>query len=249
MTLIPSTAASAVYHDALTTARGWRNLCFFVLLLILLVQLGLFLTAKFTDYIPVEGAQTTGGQTEVPTGVEIERTQTVDEDGEPEVDRDVRPVTSGVDTGAFQSALYMTLYFTLWAGLIFSLLMSLTLAFTTLVMLNGRTVGVSREVGAFFWSLVLLLLLIPWQAILNHPTLAGGMFHLPGVLYTWPELEANAKDFQQPDWLGWVRFVFWPVVALLILLVVHSKARRGVKEALGEDLGMTDEPLRDRPLA
>ena len=35
MTLVPSTAASAVYHDALTTARGFRSLCFFLLLLIL----------------------------------------------------------------------------------------------------------------------------------------------------------------------------------------------------------------------
>jgi len=253
MTLIPSTAASAVYHDALTTARGWRNLCFLVLLLILLIQLALFFTAKYTDYIPVEGVSTPGGQIRVPTGAETTETTTLeaeaDGDVEAETDRDVDVATSEVDADQFQQLIYMVLYASLWAGLVFSILMSLTLAFTTLVMLNGRTVGVSREVSAFFWSLLLLLLLVPWHAILNHPTFRGGMFHLPGVLYTWPELNENAKDFQRPDWLGWVRFVLWPAVALLVLLVVQGKARRGVKEALGEDLAMTDEPLRDRPLA
>ena len=49
-----------------------------------------------------------------------------------------------------------------------------------------------------------------------------------------------------PPWLGWVRFVGWPVVALLLLLAVGAKARRGVKEALGEDLPDLDV---DRPIS
>ncbi len=251
MTLIPSTAASAVYHDALTTARGWRNLCFLILLLILLVQLGLFFTARFTDYIPVQGASTQDGQVEVPTGLETREGTEIEAEGdrlEVEEDTDFSISTSDLDADQVEDWLYMLLYATLWGGLVFAILLSLTLVFTTLVMLNGRTVGVSREASAFFWSLILLMLLIPWQSILNHPTLQGGMFHVPGVLYTWPELDQNARQFNDPQWLGWARFVFWPVVALFVLFVVQSKARRGVKEALGEDLAITDEPLRDRPL-
>jgi hypothetical protein len=255
MTLIPSTAASAVYHDALTTARGWRNLCFLLLLLILLAQLGLFLAARFTDgVIPVEGDSAKSGQTEIPS-IDINATEQTeleaDGDVDTDTDIDVNQSTATVDSDFMQDLLYMVLYFTLWGGLVFCILMSLTLVFTTLVMLNGRTVGVSREVSAFFWSLILLLLLIPWQAILNHPTFAGGPFHVPGVLYTWAELEANGEQFQEgrADWLGWVRFVVWPVAALFVLFVVQAKARRGVKEALGEDLAVMDEPLRDRPLA
>lgn len=236
MTLIPSTAASAVYHDALTTARGWRNLCFLVLLLVLLAQLALFFTARLTDYIPIEGAGSDAGKVRVVADVDDSTTQPAA--GEAEV-----RFSADID----DDWLHMLLYFTLWAGLAFSILLSLTLTFTTLVMLNGRTVGVSRQVSAFFWSLVLLLLLIPWQCILNHPTLAGGRFHLPGVLYTWAELSERAR-FDNSDWLGWMRFAVWPIVALLVLLAVQAKARRGVKEALGEDLGLGDEPLRDRPL-
>lgn len=237
MTLIPSTAASAVYHDALTTARSWRNLCFLILLLVLLGQLGLFFTARLTEYLPVQGAGPDAGQVQVTADVGEPTTQPSDDD-----DR-LLNISAEIE----DDWVYMALYVTLWAGLVFAILMSLTLAFTTLVMLNGRTVGVASEVGAFFWSLVLLLLLIPWQSILNHPTLAGGPFHLPGVLYTWEELYANAR-FENGDWVQWLRFVVWPVVALLVLLSVQGKARRGVKEALGEDLALGDEPLRDRPL-
>ena len=254
MTLIPSTAASAVYHDALTTARGWRNLCFLVLLLILLTQLALFIVSRTTEgkYIPARGAER--AEVQLPSGGELTEEADADQgddDAELDADRDLSIRTTGVASEDVSDWLYMVLYASLWGGLVFSILLSITLGFTTLVMLNGRTVGVSREVSAFFWSLVLLLLLVPWQGILNHPGLANGPFHLPGVLYTWSELYENGYRFQEgrPDWLGWVRFIVWPVVALLVLLIVHSKARRGVKEALGEDLAIMDEPLRDRPLA
>lgn len=254
MTLIPSTAASAVYHDALTTARGWRNLCFIVLFLILAGQLALFLTARFTEgVIPVRGDEAEMGQAEIPTGVDIDQTTrpVIDEDGEIETDRDIDAdvTTSRFEAGDVQTWLYFVLYACLWCGLVFSILMSVILLVTTLVMLNGRTVGVSRQISGFFWSLVLILLLIPWQGILNHPPIGGGPFHVPGVLYTWHELYENGNEFyKRPDWLGWVRFVVWPAVALLVLLVAQAKARRGVKEALGEDLGLSEEPLRDRPL-
>ena len=256
MTLVPSTAASAVYHDALTTARGFRNLCFLLLLLILLLQLALFFTARFTDNtIPVRGSQAESGEVEIPSGIssttrpEIDRE--ADGDVEVETDLDLDVSTSTVSSERVAGWIYMALYLTLWGGMILALLLSMTLIFTTLVMLNGRTVGVSRVASAFFWSLLLLLLLFPWQSVLNHPTLMAGIegdrFHIPGVLYTWPELYENGKEFyNRPAWLGWMRFVVWPVVALLLLLIVQSKARRGVKEALGEDLPDLDV---DRPVA
>lgn len=246
MTLIPSTAASAVYHDALTTARFWRNLCFLVLFLAIAGQLALFFTARFTDYVPVEGAKP-GEMSIQPSTPAEPATQPQDEADETPVEDLVEKAMPSTDQ-ELRHWIHAALYATMWGALIFSILMSLTLLFTTLVMLNGRTVGVAKEVSAFFWSLVLILLLVPWQWILNHPTIAGGPFHLPGVLYTWPELNERAR-FDASDIMEWARFVIWPVFALLVLLTVQGRARRGVKEALGEDLAMIEEPLRDRPLA
>ena len=243
MTLVPSTAAGAVYHDALSTARGVRTLCFLVLLLCLVGQIALFLTAKFSDAIPVQGAQ---AQVTAPTGVDATT-------GSPDVegDADVNVTSSSVDTHAAEPWLYAILYLTLFAGMIFSLLLSLTLLFTTLVMLNGRTVGVARAAKAFLLSLLLLLLLMPWQSILNHPTLAGGPFRIPGLLYTWSELDRNAKDFTVADWLGWARFLVWPLIGLILLIVVFAKSGRGIKEALGEDLpdATDDDAALDRPIS
>jgi hypothetical protein len=242
MTLVPTTAASAVYHDALTTARGFRRLCVLVLLLVLVGQLALFFTAKYWEGFP--GRESAGGEITLTTGVgtEIDRELEVD-DGvfETEPDVDLTAEQTSVDAQTVTGGLYMAVYATLWLGLVFSMLLSLTLAFTTLVMLCGRTVGVSRVARAFLWSLLLVLLLVPWQAVLSHPTVAGGPFHVPGVLFTWPELLRNVPSFVGAEWLGWVRFVGWPVVALILLLIVAVGSGGGIKQALGEDLPDADD--------
>ena len=226
MTLVPTTAAAAVYHDALSTARGFRTLCFLVLLLCLLGQIGTFFAAKYWEDFPGREA----GDAAVTTSVES-----------------TEDLADGDDGDVLTGGLYMLAYATLWLGLVFGILLSLTLCFTTLVMLCGRTVGVDRVAKAFLWSLVLLLLLVPWQSVLTHPSVSGGPFHIPGVLWTWPELMRNVPDFAGQQWLGWVRFVGWPVVALILLAVVYAASGGGIKRALGEDLAGDD--LDDRPVS
>jgi hypothetical protein len=95
------------------------------------------------------------------------------------------------------------------------------------------------------------VLLFPWQSLWNYPgagtlqsqptamedTLIGPRFGLPGVLYTWPELQHHAHFLTNPPTaaiLGWGRFVGWPVVAIIILLMVQARSSRGLKFALGE---------------
>lgn len=246
MTLVPSTAASAVYHDALSTARGFRSLCVLILVLTLVGQLALFFVARYGgDIVPVQTRQTAEATDAGLQGTGEAADEPVVEDiGEAEDAVTITATEEEVDVDVEQSLvrtlLYMLLYASLWVGLVFSILLSLTLVFTTLVMLNGRTVGVERAAKAFLYSLLLLMLLVPWQSILNHPTFAGGLFHLPGALYTWPELNMRA-NFPDNDWLGWARFVVWPVVALLLTLIVFAKSGRGIRQALGEDLPQVDD--------
>lgn len=247
MTLVPSTAASAVYHDALSTARSFRSLCVVILVLTLLGQMALFFTARYGgDVIPVQPRETAAsvdrGLVETEADAEAPARAGEAENLTEGVDfsADEDEVRVDVEKSTLQSILYMLLYASLWVGLVFSILLSLSLVFTTLVMLNGRTVGVERVAKAFLYSLLLLMLIMPWQSILNHPTFAGGLFHLPGVLYTWPELNTRAM-FPDNDWLGWARFVGWPLVALLLTLIVFAMSGRGVRQALGEDLANVDE--------
>ena len=207
-------AASAVYADALVTARRFAGLCLLVLFLCIAGQITLFLLTKFEV---------------IELGVGPE--------------------------GNFRGALYMALYATLFLGLTSAILLVLTQGFIVLVMLSGRTVGVVPATRALILSLVLLMLVVPWQSILVDPrpeasTAAievGEAWRVPGVLYSYGELDGNYPNFENADWLGWARFVGWPALALLIWLMTWLRGRRGVKQALGEaDAGYND--LRDEPM-
>ena len=243
MTLVPSTAASAVYHDALTTARRFRTLCVLMLLLALLVQVGLFFASMYWSDFPKPGEQ---GDVAIAAGVDVATTTDTeidrDADGsvEVETDRDLEmsTETTSLSKQTMREIGYMVVYATLWIGMAFSILLTLTLGFIVLVMLNGRTVGVPQVTKAFTKSLLLLVLFIPWQAVLMHPTLRGGAFHVPGVLYTWMELlgTGHYAAYEREEWLMWVRFVGWPAVAFILVLLASFGSGRGIKQALGEDL-------------
>jgi hypothetical protein len=81
-----------------------------------------------------------------------------------------------------------------------------------------------------------------------HRDDTAALFHVPGVLWTFEELRADAKA----DWGGtsrtilkWSRYVGFPVLAILLLLVVQVQSSRGLKLALGE----TEMPGHEAPPA
>jgi hypothetical protein len=131
-------------------------------------------------------------------------------------------------------------------GLVLSIVLSFVLLLLTMIMLVGRLIGVSKVTSAFIGSLLLLVLLFPWQAVLMTPlTPAEGVetrFKVPGVLYTWSEVTnptygaTFSTDGKQPTFaiLRWARFTVWPAVALVLLLTVQSRSSRGLRLALGE---------------
>jgi hypothetical protein len=137
-----------------------------------------------------------------------------------------------------------------FAGLILPALLSVVLYLILKVQLVGRLVGVGRMTQAFLWSVLLVMLLFPWQAVLNNPAInynkpdnAIGM-KIPGVIYTWAEV--SNPDFgatflmndPKPDIesliLKWARYVAFPVLSILILTIIHFKSHRGLQQSLGE---------------
>jgi hypothetical protein len=76
--------------------------------------------------------------------------------------------------------------------------------------------------------------------ITTAPLLPNEDFKVPGVLYTWGEITHPyyGATFQTTDWrkatLHWARYVGFPVLALIILLVLQVRSSRGLKMALGE---------------
>src|SRR5215217_1703976 len=122
-------------------------------------------------------------------------------------------------------------------GTILPILLALVLLLIVNVMLVGRLIGLSRVTSAFIWCLLLALLLFPWQAFFGGTTEPTD-FRLPGLIYTWDELVRNAKFGTEGDlklaMLKWARFVVFPVLALILLMIVQIKSNRGLRQALGE---------------
>ena len=210
-------ATAADYADAMMAARRAKNWLFLFLLLIVLGQLGMFFAIRHNPAL-------------------------IGSAGTP-------PTTQ---PGGFQVAKLMEYFVAItgFAGIILAMVLAAVQLLIVTIMLVGRLIGVSRVTSAFIWGLLLIVLLFPWQSLLLSPVSAAansqGMtdteFKLPGVLYTWGEIThpTLGATFNPADltanlaYLRWARFVIWPSIAVLLLLVIQSKSSRGLRMALGE---------------
>ena len=122
-------------------------------------------------------------------------------------------------------------------GVVLPVMLAVDLLLMVNIMLVGRLVGVSQVVSAFLWSTGLILMLFPWQAFLANANFTSSEFKIPGVLYTWDELLARARwdgakvGFSQAM-LHWGRFAFFPILAVIVLLIAQFKSGQGVKKAV-----------------
>ena len=215
-------AVAADYADAMLVARRWKNIFFLLLFLFLVIQIGAFFFVRFYNSGTV--TLTAGSSATQPA---IATTH--------DVSIGLAWLTSFVDFLAMICVVGLAVVLLLIVG----------------IMLVGRLVGVAHVTGAFVWCVVLAALLFPWQSLWNYPVAdtvqttptptenleVGPHYGLPGVLYTWPELERRAHFPNAPyaaASLGWARFVIWPIAALIILASVQVRSTRGLRFALGE---------------
>ncbi|HEV2292749.1 MAG TPA: hypothetical protein VGR35_02775 [Tepidisphaeraceae bacterium] len=215
-------ATAADYADAIMTARRAKNTLFLLLLLILLTQLTLFFVGRYTDVNFADDAATVEATV---------ITSTADVTTQPAVAGKWRAV----------DLLEYLVSATAFLGIAMTIVLAVVLLLIVKIMLVGRLIGVARLTSAFIWTVVLAVLLFPWQAFWEDYS-----FKLPGVLYTWDELVRRVKLQPERDdaVLFWARFVGLPVLALIILLVIQVKSRRGLQQALGEaNYDSTSAPL------
>lgn len=205
----PSIATSADYADALIVARRAKHWLFLILLLMLLVHIAMFFVARYTNIFPVATTAAKTTATTIPTTHPTRLTEEIH-------------YLTGITT---------------FFGTILPPLMSMVLLLIVHIMLVGRLIGVARVTSAYIWSLLLALLLFPWQAFLGKVQFYSGDFRIPGVLFTWEELVAEARFGTQPLELAivkWARFLVFPLLTLIVLMMVQAKSNRGLRQALGE---------------
>lgn len=227
----PSNIATAAdYADAMMIARRAKNVLFFLLLLMLLLQLTIFFIARDTQHILPDAAAAPSLSEAAPHPATL-----------PAVMPATVPATQTVTTVADKAMAPAVLRYVTaiidFLGIVFILVLAVVLLLIIKIMLVGRLIGVAQVTSAFIWCIFLALLLFPWQSFLQNTDFTGE-FKIPGILYTWSELINGAKfastGFNPETVLHWARFVGWPVIALILLLVVQAKSSRGLRAALGE---------------
>lgn len=237
----------AEYRSAFDTLRGFKNLFWWLLLILIVLDLAALAVVAFLpayrDAIesPSEAAQV------VPDAAAPEDADEADalEDDLIALDDDEPADDATPPSGVAQDlprpgATYRTLHNVMlvllpvfrFVALVAALLLTLTLLIELMVSLTGQLGGAGSFAGAFVWSALLALLFIPWDRALLGPWIP------PSVMYYGPDLvpDTSAIVWNRPaniDWeptiLYWVRYVAYPVVAILILIVIQAKFSRGRK--------------------
>jgi len=129
------------------------------------------------------------------------------------------------------NAMRVALPTTEFVGRLSALLLCLSLLMAVQIALVGR-LPVAGIVQAFFWSLIVLALLMPWERLAPTST------RLPGVFTDVAALEMPDEVAGAPSSLSGVvaplRFVGYPLLAVLILLFANSRFHRSFREALAQ---------------
>ena len=125
-------------------------------------------------------------------------------------------------------ALPATKFIALAAGV----LLVLTMLTAVQLSLVGRTGGAAGFISGFFWSLLLLVFLVPWQQIIGSTYACGALYNL-GDLIDWTgRITWGAKDVSLVKQIFYYdRFIGYPVFVLLLCIVVQVKFVRGWRRA------------------
>jgi len=214
------------------TARTARTIFGFALMLILLIQLVLFILVHFTARLNNHVTPDSLASTQINPPATTAPAATTPTSSPRSFPRLFLKYLVGLCD-----------YF----GLIFAVLLCLMLLLLLNVMLIGRLIGVSHVTSAFIWSLVVLLLVFPWQAFLNNQDLPSIEWKVPGVLFTWDELVYHGRfeNFGNGWFQNWVRFVIAPIVTMVLTFTVLLKSGAGLRMALGEENGLSKKQKDD----
>ncbi len=209
-------SAAGAYVEAMRTVRGVKNLFFGLLVVVILFLVAAFCLVQYAG------------------------------------------VLKGASKPFWDNWLSWAFPFSAFVGVVVGCLYVLTLLVGLKISLAGRLEGAAGLTKGFFWSLLFLAILLPWQNILVHKVAGEQMPMLrtvPGVLYGFDELkqktsvdEKEAKvasisrrkdkdkealekeeegtkvDVPKEARLA-IRFILYPIAALLLLVAAQSKYR------------------------
>ncbi len=216
--------------EAVSVFRAWKNFFFLVVLVcLLIVQISFWLVDAKMVPVPPERVSSSDQSALAPgaaTPVVSEQSPTVtDPNG-----------TASDSTTAYGPAILAWLTFErleriieLANGvlIIAAALFCLSMFFSLTVSLIGRLGGINHIARAFFLSLIMLVLVLPWQKMLG--------LAVPGVVYTPSELIAwmSTKTATTLNTVVYyLRFFGYWLIVLLLLVMAQLRSARWTKSIL-----------------
>ncbi len=210
----------AEWAKALDSVKAAKNLFWALIGLSILIQISAFVAVNTFDIITPVAYSNAGTQ---PTTAE--------------------PADQTESITWWTHTLQWVLPATKFVALVASVLLSLMLLLSVKLSLVGKLSGIDGYMSSFMWSLILLMMLIPWQQALNFELASGALFNL-GQLKTVLAEVKPAFGAHDPTrftrLLFHVRFAIYPITALFVLLAVQIKYARGLRATL-ELFGPADE--------
>ncbi len=227
MSRVEYQAELAEYADAFRTTRLAKNVFAWIVFAAILVQIAGFVLVHFVGVLDASAGEDPG---EVSLAARP-AAETEAEGAEPEA-----PADSVEGVALWYNILLWGFPAAKFFGLVTAILLALALMFAVKIALQGGFAGVAALVSAFFWSLILVAMITPWQQVFNTTVVTG-------ALYNYGELKLHASALKE-SWGGgkaagtmeWIvyyaRFLAYPIVALLVWLVVMVRFGGGCRRAL-----------------
>ena len=255
------------FRDALRTVRNAKCWLLVFLSLALAVQITAFVLVDMGGLLDAEAAEAEP-EAAVEAAADLEAAAPADEAGVVEtVDDDdvvadeavaevVADEESGdeeaVDSDHTRDVLMWTLGGTKFLCVVFGLLLVLTVLFSVKLSLVGRVGAPSGFLSAFYWSLILLVVLIPWQTVLAPTAACGATFSLGDLLAQHADVKGDDIDLKS-DFLAlsfyYARFMAYPALALLMVVLVGLQFANGYRPLKRGSAGVAAAPPAPAPPA
>ena len=203
------------YAGAMRTISAARRLFLLLLVLSLLLHVGAYCIGRWTNVLaptpPAEPETASPSAEAAPEAIDPE------EAAEPEF-------------GMVYYAVRLVMPLAEFVGQVSCGALVLCYLLAVNVALSGRLGGVRGTVSAFFWMVVLLALLFPWDRWLGD---LRGQVQIPGVYFTFDEVTDLADEFPNltAAVVHYVRFLGYPLLAFIIALVGDRRYAKGYRLA------------------
>jgi len=213
------------YAGALRTISAARGLFLLLLILSLLLHLGVYCAGRWTRVF--EPTQTAQADLVTPAASPAEG-GAEPADGAAAKKKPVE--TDEVEHAMIYHVIELVLPLSQFIGQVSCGALLLCYLLAVNVALSGRLGGVRGSVAAFFWMVVLLALLFPWERWLGG---VRGDVQVPGVYATFADLTHLPGDFAglSSQIIHYARYLGYPVLVLLIAVAGDRRYARAYRLA------------------